>query len=278
MNLSDVFSEVAVKELTPVDIPGRGSNQHEINGTGPLRDFFKTNEKIKGPIKWHYFADNHEIAGEDGEFTFYDARLRSSDITGRTEWRGYYTGDFLSVANPGDILVLAKTCEGELHGLIFESGSNWLRSAAILLELPELSKRYQVLSEADLGSTELELTRQLILEELGIAVPLSFRQNDEDLMLATFGKIIPDTKTMARFAREQIEIDPADADTALVRWLERETELFYAIEKVLVQEQLDANFDSVDHFIAYSISIQQRRKSRRGFSLQHHLEAIFTAS
>jgi len=273
-----VFSEVAVKELTTVDIPGRGSNQHEINGTGPLRDFFKTDEKIKGPIKWHYFADDKEIAGEDGEFTFYDARLKSTDITGRTEWRGYYTGDFLSVASPGDILILAKTREGELHGLVFESGSNWLRSAAILLKLHELSRRYQVLSEAELRGAELELTRQLILEELGVAVPLSYRQNDEDLMLATFGKTIPDTKTMARFAREQIEIDPADADTALIRWLERETELFYAIEKVLVQEQLDANFDSVDHFIAYSISIQQRRKSRRGFSLQHHLEAIFTAS
>ncbi|HEY6230946.1 MAG TPA: type II restriction endonuclease [Pyrinomonadaceae bacterium] len=276
MNLSDVFSDVAVKELTSVDIPRRGSNQHEINGTAPLRNFFKTNEKIKGPIKWHYFADDHEIAYEEGEFTFYDARLRSADITGRTEWRGYYTGDFLSVANPGDVLILAKTRDGELHGLLFEHGSNWLRCAALLLNLPELSIRYQVLSEAELTAAKVELTRQLILEELGVAVPVTYKLNDEDLMLATFGKTIPDTRTMARFARDQIEIDPRNADTALVRLLERETELFYALERVLVQEQLDAKFDSVDHFLAYSISIQQRRKARRGWSLQHHLEFIFT--
>jgi len=117
MNLSDVFSEVAVKELALVDIPRRGSNQHEINGTAPLRDFFKTNEKIKGPITWHYFADDQEITYEDGEFTFYDSRLKSADITGRTEWRGYYTGDFLSVANPGDVLILVKTRETNYTGL-----------------------------------------------------------------------------------------------------------------------------------------------------------------
>ncbi len=278
MNLSDVFSEVAVKELTPVDIPGRGSNQHEINGTAPLRDFFQTTEKIKGPIKWHYFGDDQEIAFEDGEFTFYYARLKSADTTGRSEWRGYYTGDFLSIANPDDILVLAKTREGELHGLIFEADSNCLRYAAILLNLPEISSLYQILSGVDLESTELELTRQLILEELGVAVPPVFRENDEELMLRTFGKVIPDTKTMASFARERVEVDPADADSALIMWLERETELFYAIEKVLVQEQLNATFDSVDHFISYSISIQQRRKTRRGLSLQHHLEAVFVAN
>jgi hypothetical protein len=278
MNLLDVFSDVAVKELARVDIPRRGSNQHEINGTAPLREFFKTEEKVKGPIKWHYFNDDQEVAFEDGEFTFYDSRLKSTGITGRTEWRGYYTGDFLSLANPGDILILARTRKGELHGLLFQAGSNWLRSAAILLDLPELSRRYQVLSEKELGDKEVELTRQLILEELGLDVPLTYRQNDEDLMMARFGKTIPDTKTMAGFAREQVKIDPLDADNALVCWLERETELFFAIERVLVQAQLDANFESVEQFLAYSISIQQRRKARRGLSLQHHLEAILTAN
>jgi hypothetical protein len=275
MNLSDVFSEVAVKRLTRVDIPRRGSNQHEINGTAPLRQFFKTTEKIKGPIRWHYFSDVQEIIDDDGQFTFYDSRLKSADVTGRSEWRGYYTGDFLSIADPNDILVLAKTRQGNLHGLIFQSGSNWLRSAAILLRLPEFSEGYQVLTDSELQHSELALTEQLILEELGLTVPLLPQQNDEDLMLATFGRVIPDTRTMAKFARSQIEVDTNDSDATLILWLERETQLFYAIEKVLVQDQLKNHFESVQEFLKYSISIQQRRKSRRGYSFQHHLEALF---
>jgi hypothetical protein len=83
---------------------------------------------------------------------------------------------------------------------------------------------------------------------------------------------------MTEFARSQIEVDITDPDAALIGWLKRETELFYALERVLVQEQLDRGFDSVDHFIEYSIRVQQSRRSRMGLSLQHHLAAVFSAN
>src|SRR6185369_2484709 len=134
MNLSDAFTALAIKQIAQVDIPKRGSNQHEINGTSQLRRFFKTAERLQTNIHWHYFSDGKEIINEDGSLTFYDARLKSADRTGRSEWRGYYTGDFLSVASPGDVLLLAKTHDGELHGMLFEAASNWLRSVMLLLK------------------------------------------------------------------------------------------------------------------------------------------------
>jgi hypothetical protein len=97
-------------------------------------------------------------------------------------------------------------------------------------------------------------------------------------MLKIFGKKIPNTRTLATFAREQVEVDITDADSTLIRWIERETALFYALEHILVQERIDRGFESVEGFLTYSISIQQSRKSRMGFSLQHHLAAVFVGS
>ena len=278
MNLSDAFTAIAVKEIVLVDIPRRGSNQHEINGTAPLKRFFKTAERLRTKIHWHYFSDGRDIVNEEGSLTFYDAREKSSDRTGRSEWRGYYTGDFLSIANPGDILILARTREGELHGMVFEAGSNWLRSVMLLLKLAGFSPLFQVIEKEALQQTEIQLAEQIILDELGLVVPISAKSTDQDLMLETFGKKIPNTKTLAKFAREQVQVDLTDVDSTLMKWIERETALFYALERVLVQERIDRGFETVEDFLEYSISIQQSRRSRMGLSLQHHLTAVFFES
>jgi len=278
MNLSDAFTAVAIKQIAQVDIPKRGSNQHELNGTSELRRFFKTAERLRTQIHWHYFADGKEVTREDGSLTFYDAREKSVERTGRSEWRGYYRGDFLSVANPGDVLLLAKTHDDELHGMLFEAGSNWLRSAMMLLKLDEITPLYRVIDRQVLKESEIQLAEQLILDELGLVVPITAQPTDQALMLKTFGKKIPATKTLAQFARDQVEVDLADPDLTLVKWIERETALFYALERVLVQERIDRGFKSVEDFLEYSISIQQSRRSRMGLSLQHHLGALFTVN
>ena len=275
MNLSDAFNTIAIKQIAQVDIPRRGSNQHEINGTAELRKFFKTAERLKTRIHWHYFADGKEIKSDEGSLTFYDARERSADRTGRSEWRGYYTGDFLSFSSPGDLLLLAKTHDGELHGMLFEADSNWLRCAMLLLKLDEITPLYRVIDKQTLQESEVQLAEQLILDELGIVVPHRARHSDQELMLKTFGKKLPNTKTLAKFARDQVEVDLVDADDTLMRWVERETALFYALERILVQERIDRGFETVEDFLEYSISIQQSRRSRMGLSLQHHLAALF---
>jgi len=57
---------------------------------------------------------------------------------------------------------------------------------------------------------------------------------------------------------------------------------FRRLERHVVGEQLKAGFLSlnepdVEGFIAFSLSVQNRRKSRAGYSLEHHLDALFTA-
>lgn len=275
MNLSSAFIAIAHKELVRVDLPDWGSNQHEINGVRSLRDLFQDDE-YQGPVTWSYFKDGDEPVSEEGELTFYDARkhnpLRSA------EWRLYYTGHFLYRADPGDVLILARAEAGRLYALVFQAESGWLRSARMLFAIEDSDDDLQLVSGDVLEQLELELVGQLILEELGIDIPIPSEADDESLIIQQFGKCFPSTKEMSDFARVLVNAESMDADDKLVAWLSREEDLFRALEKVIVQEKLDIGFKDVDDFISYSLSIHNRRKARMGYALQNHLAALFDAN
>lgn len=96
----------------------------------------------------------------------------------------------------------------------------------------------------------------------------------------------PDTNIMANFAREcicrafkysrdKIAVKP---DDILLQWVDAEYKLFGSIEEKLYRPIFTQPFDSCQKLIDFSNSILNRRKSRAGKSLEHHLSAIFTAS
>ncbi len=279
-NLNSIFSAVIFKTLAQVDLPG-GSNQHEINGDNAVKEFFRTDEPVSGVISWHYFSDDSDILQNTSNFKFYDARAKSAERTGRTEWRMYYTGEFLSCANPGDVLVLARTLDGAIFGLVFQNNSSWLRAAQVLFQFEDPTPRMQLITSEDLGQ-ELEFAKRQILEELGIEVSIPSLEGDDEiaareLALANVdGKSFPSTSRMSELAQSLVEIDLGDVDAALVSYIDREERIFRAIEKILVTRKLEEGFSSVDDFISYSLSVQNRRKSRMGYALQNHLSRIFT--
>lgn len=276
MNLTSVFSGVAHKQLVRVDLPELGSNQHELNGVAALKGFFGSGAPTRGTLSWHYFADDQDPIEDEGEFTFYDARARSFELTGRSEWRFYYFGNFLSRASIGDWFFLARSESGRLFGLVFQEDSAWLRAAQILFGVQTSTPSFDVMSREALDTQRLELLRRQILTELDLEVAVPARRSDEELMLERYGRTFPTTKAMAALARSQVEVDIRKPDEALVSWLDREEELFRALENVIIGERLKVGFESVDDFIAYSLSVQNRRKSRMGLALQNHLAEVFT--
>lgn len=73
-----------------------------------------------------------------------------------------------------------------------------------------------------------------------------------------------------------------DPDRALIAWMDREEQLFRRLERRIVAERISGGFQDpdgadVDGFLSFSLSVQNRRKSRAGQALEHHLEAVFTA-
>ena len=69
-----------------------------------------------------------------------------------------------------------------------------------------------------------------------------------------------------------------DPDTTLLKWSAEEYTLFRALENARYSETIARGFSSVDEFIAVANQVLNRRKSRAGKSLEHHLSAIFDES
>lgn len=279
-SIGDVIAQAAYKTLRQVDLP-RGSNQHEINGSRSLRKFFGASQPTRGTIIWKYFSDSSEtIAGEEGEYNFYDAREASFEKTGRTEWRLYYTGEFLEYAKIGDTLIIVRLQSNVgdiapiIYGLVFEQNSSWLRAATSLLGPQLESSRLRLFDEQKLTLSSLDFLSRQLLEEIGIPFGEPVTATDEDLVIQRFGLEFPSTREMSTFARELTSVDVSVPDAALVAWLDREESLFRALERRIVQDRIDLSFDSVDEFVAYSLSVHNRRKSRMGHAFENHLEEL----
>lgn len=277
-NLSHAFVAIAHKRLVQVDLPNRGSNQHELNASVALREFFETSERVEGTIGWHYFEDDRERTHEDGKFTFYDARAKSADRTGRSEWRFYYSGDFLACAGEGDELILVRTKANDYHALVFKHDSAWLRSAMLLFGIESSGDSLDLISRDRIAERDLVLVKREILDTLELNIEVASEDSDKELVIREFGDRFPSTKEMSAFARRQLGMDLGNADVALLAWLDREEQLFRALEAVLIGDRIRKGFAEVDDFIKFSLSVQNRRKSRMGHALQNHLDEIFSLS
>lgn len=64
------------------------------------------------------------------------------------------------------------------------------------------------------------------------------------------------------------------SDDRLMRCVEQEYELFKLVERKLYEPEISRAFKSIDEFLETANSILQRRKSRAGLSLEHHVEDV----
>lgn len=70
----------------------------------------------------------------------------------------------------------------------------------------------------------------------------------------------------------------SDPDKILRNWIKTESDLFYQFEDIFYRPMYSTPFDSIKDFADAANSFLNRRKSRFGKSLEHHLAHIFTAS
>lgn len=183
-------------------------------------------------------------------------------------------------ARPGDCLVVAQRRDKSLLVLVAPKASTAENQVRLLFGLHEAGDRYEVRTEADTDDTPLGFIGKQILEAIGVEVVES-DDNFLQMLLDQFGSRFPSTKVFSAFARATLpEVSAADApDDAIHQWMEREEILFKTLERHIVTERLRQGFgphgDDVDGFIDFSLSVQNRRKSRVGRALENHLEIVF---
>ena len=183
----------------------------------------------------------------------------------------------------GDSFFVATRRDGSTMVIITPEGSTIESQLAWLFGIKGNNEFFEATEVTEDESFRLDFAARYILDEIGIDAEEP-QADVLDAILENCGDTFPATHDFSRIARESLpEISAMDdADHVLMAWLEREELLFRRMERHIVSERLKTGFVAtdvadVDGFIAFSLSVQNRRKSRAGYSLEHHLSALFRA-
>lgn len=286
--LSEYFEGVAAKRLSAVEADVLRSNQHEFNGVEGLREILgEPEDRVPYESKMLYLTDQDpEPLTEDATLTWYDARqkARVERQVMRWEYRLYFPTSSVSLNfSSGDLLVIAKRRGGGLLIIVAQEGSSIARQIEWLFGLGDLEHPgFAVKAGFDSERDRIEFASRFILESIGISVETT-EEASLDELLAKFSGRFPTTGEFSAYARSTLKgVDcREDPDAALMAWMEREEILFRTLERHLIAGRISSGFADgaggidVDSFLSFSLSVQNRRKSRVGLALENHLEVIF---
>ncbi len=279
--LSEYFEGVAAKRLSAVEADETRSNQHEYNATKAMLDFMgRPAGKTRLPTRFVYMSDeDDEPVFEDAFLTLYDSRERHPT---RSEYRFYFpTTQVSQLAGENDLLVIAKRRDGGMLVVIAEYGSSAANQIEWLFGLSgDMLPGFSVRAELENDQDRIGFAATFILESIGVVVEPA-EETWLDVMLSRFDGAFPKTLEFSDFARGTLQdVEPRDdPDAALMAWMEREEILFRTLERHLIGERLSQGFDQkgvdIDGFMSFSLSVQNRRKSRVGLALENHLAHLF---
>lgn len=284
--LTDVFKAAAMKYLTAVDAEPQKSNQHEIGGLVVAKMADHLGRPIDGStlrfdatmVYLDDYSDEPLIA--EDSVSWYDSRFK--DPKRGPEWRLYYpTNPVTETFRESDLMLIALTQERELLMIFCPQGSQTEVQLKSLFGAVGVKASKQ-LKKVPIEESLITSPIRLMLARYGIELEIS-RDDDEELterLIKTFDSRFPETRKFSEFART---LNPSvcavdDPDSALLQWMQDEEHIFRLLERHIVQKHLEGGFgDSgvdVDAFISFSLSVQNRRKSRVGFAFENHIEAV----
>lgn len=274
-----------MKRLAKVEVNPQRSNQHEFNAGRLRRELGFEHDPTQGHVEFQFYkADGAEPVAVRERYTLYDARRQTP---GRTEWRMYYTNLGVALhARVDDLMLLFRPDprRTDLVAVIARRGTAVERALARKLagcEPEELGDRLFVDSRnIDPG------TRRLLLRALeGSDSPVNVtetvvRSHPLSEQLIGYGTM-PSTAKMATTARQivaDLGVTPLDPDEFIRTTLDAETALFMSIERKMGDRELKqvVKEGRYDFHMVMQIctSFSQRRRSRRGQSLENHFRSL----
>jgi hypothetical protein len=171
---------------------------------------------------------------------------------------------FLHDDNIGDLMVICKKSKDFYEAFVLESDE----------EIEEFFAAMNISSNDTNG-----------------IIPKQFQPTAEDKLMQCFLTFLkslkvefPATIELANKARNcynaafsiNNEIIKANPDKEILNWLNAEFQLFKVIENDRYNNRIKTPFETVEELIVTANTILNRRKSRAGKSLEHHLSEIFT--
>ncbi len=252
--------------ITPNDTGQTGSHQCGYylskEATSAIFDIIiSKGANIEKTINIEWFGEHEgslETLTTESHFHYYGVGTRNeSRIT--NFGRDY---PFLEESHIGDMLVLVRNDKDYYSGFILSKDDD-IENFSYLFNAA-LDKRNQLVSIT--GPTPV-----LNLESALVEFAAKFQE-------------FPDTKIMSKEAEDCFnkanKVDKNmirnNPDKYLQDWYNTEYDLFKLIENQIYESTKRSGFDTCDELISYSSSLLNRRKSRAGKSLEHHLSSIFS--
>lgn len=245
------------KFLSANDSGETGGHQAGILISKSAKDMFYTENELR---ENHILKKNGKIRWQSDfytncTFTWYESK-NELRITGFG--RGF---ELLCPQYTGALFVLIKESDTDYEGFLFNTDE----------DIQEFLDTF--------GLTPAETNRPIELNRIN----QELREKQEmDLFISGLNGKFPTSVEMSLVART-IQYQTAagrkktltDPDVALLQWTEQEYRLFRAIEHAKYGAIVAQGFTSVENFVTLANQILNRRKSRAGKSLEHHLAAIF---
>ena len=172
---------------------------------------------------------------------------------------------FFEEDNVGDLLIIAQRSEDYYYGFVLQADQDIDDFFAFFNLSPEMTNQLIDISQVKTPEKQLETSIQ------------------ELLYLYT---AFPETTQMAELARKIYnkvhQITDEDIcktpDLQLLKWIDTEYSLFRSFEEKIYAPIYSVPFPNCQELVKFSNIILNRRKSRAGKSLEHHLSTIFTAA
>lgn len=278
--LSSCFTGIAEKQLSRAEADFLCSNQHEFNGDRGLRKLLGTQNGFQRFQTTFLYMSDMEVIHREGEMTWYDAREKHPS---RTEWRLYFrTTDVMLKAKEKDTLIICRKTDKTLLVIVARSGDTIESQLKWLFGIfQDEQKEFTVKDKFASCEDGLEFVVGIILKQIGIEPDYAVGNYYLEEMISKFHGVFPSTGEFSEYARSTLDdVDSvSDPDDSLLRWMEREEMLFRTLERYIVQERLKQGFVSgdkvnVDDFLRFSLSVQNRRKSRAGHAFENHVEKL----
>lgn len=168
---------------------------------------------------------------------------------------------YLKPDHTGDLFILTQADNENYNGYILEHEYDIDEFLGAFGMLPTDTGKL-----IDKGSIKPEYQRQRMFAEYIDGLTVDFPVSSE-------------ISEMARLFTRKLNPQPgvmiSEPDKILLEWIKTEYGLFQELENTRYSNVIQNGFESIESFLKISLEIINRRKSRAGKSLEHHLSALF---
>jgi len=250
------------KFITPNDVGATGGHQYgfHIHKTAWPMFFNRPGEKGEQLSEHITITWQQELTTESRAIYYGEKSRNEYRLTRFGKGFPYLTDEHI-----GDLLVLCRLPQNNYQAFVLQSDE-------------DIEEFFAALNISPANANGL-------IEPQATARPEDALEGCFRAFLTTLKTDFPDTETLSRTARECHRAAyktsernvTADPDKQILNWLEAEFQLFKIIENDRYSQRIQKPFTTVEELIETANTLLQRRKSRAGFSLEHHLAAIFRA-